>query len=71
VAEIQGLQLTESLKDDLLKKRVQIIMQGDIDVKPHHKRMDLLINNEIQYDLYQLKGKSDYRKLIELRGKIK
>jgi hypothetical protein len=58
VFEIQGIIASSSLMDDLSKKNVKSISLSDVEINPHNKRMNIVVDVDVAYKISQLKGKS-------------
>jgi hypothetical protein len=61
VFEIQGIIPSSSLMDDLSKKNVKSISLSDVEINPHNKRMNIVVDVDVEYKLSQLKGKSEHQ----------
>jgi hypothetical protein len=61
VFEIQGVIPSSSLMDDLSKKNVKSISLSDVEINPHNKRMNIVVDVDVEYKLSQLKGKSEHQ----------
>jgi hypothetical protein len=44
--------------DDLSKKNVKSISLSDVEINPHNKRMNIVVDVDVAYKISQLKGKS-------------